>query len=125
MLQKYRVPGIYIERQPDRIEPIQIVSSSIAGFIGLADKGPIQNGIRITNFKQFTNIFGGFTDYSYLAYSVYGFFNSGGSEYNATRNLAAASSIRSIALSGRCRSVTYRDESRAASINAASEKRTL
>ncbi len=33
-------------------------------------------------------------------------FSSGGSEYSATRSLAAASSIRSMALSGRRRSVT-------------------
>jgi hypothetical protein len=38
----------------------------------------LHQGVRIKNFTQFKEMFGGFTSYGYLAYAVYGFFNAGG-----------------------------------------------
>jgi hypothetical protein len=76
----HKVPGVYIEPEPKRIEPISLTNKCIAGFIGFAEKGPLHKGIKISSFYEFQNIFGSFTEYAYLAYSVYGFFNSGGRE---------------------------------------------
>lgn len=55
------------------------VGTSVAGFVGLADRGPIGDAKLITSFSQFQNEYGGFRDDSYLAYSVLGFFQNGGS----------------------------------------------
>ncbi|MBN1699189.1 MAG: phage tail sheath family protein [Spirochaetales bacterium] len=76
----YNSPGIYIEDAPKRIVPIKISNKCVTGFIGIAEKGPLNKGTRIKDFSQFLNIFGGFINYGYLAYAVYGFFNSGGEE---------------------------------------------
>ena len=76
----YKVPGVYLEQDPKRIAPIKVKKECIVGFIGITEKGPLNKGVRIKSFGEFQKIYGGFTDYSYLAYSVYGFFLSGGRE---------------------------------------------
>ena len=77
---KYKIPGVYLEPEPKRIEPIKLSKECLTGFIGIAEKGPINKGVRITSFYQFKKIFGDFTNYAYLSFSVYGFFLSGGKE---------------------------------------------
>lgn len=77
---RYSIPGIYFEKPTPQNNDISMQKSSVAGFIGLAQKGPLHSGVRIHSYNQFASIFGGFTDYSYLAFSVYGFFLSGGKE---------------------------------------------
>ncbi|MCP4136613.1 MAG: phage tail sheath family protein [bacterium] len=76
----YTVPGVFIEPEPQRVESIKISKRCLTGFIGVSERGPIHQGIKITSFKQYQRIFGGFTDYSYLAHSIFGFFNTGGKE---------------------------------------------
>ena len=77
---KYSSPGIYIESSPKSIESIKLVVSGLTGFIGITEKGPLHKGIKVKNFKEFKNIFGGFVSYGYLAYAVFGFFSAGGKE---------------------------------------------
>ncbi|MGE5381393.1 MAG: phage tail sheath family protein [Methylocystaceae bacterium] len=62
------------------------VSTSTAGFLGLAEKGPVEGLPElVTNFGDFLRIFGSylsenaFADYRYLAYAVEHFFINGGS----------------------------------------------
>lgn len=76
----YTVPGIYAEPEPKRIDPISITNRCLAGFVGITEKGPLNKGVKITGFNQYQKIFGGFTNYGYLAHAVFGFFNSGGKE---------------------------------------------
>jgi hypothetical protein len=61
------------------------VSTSTAGFIGVAEKGPKDGApVLVTNFSEFVRVFGGylseleFGEYRYLAYSVNQFFANGG-----------------------------------------------
>jgi phage tail sheath protein FI len=62
------------------------VSTSIAPFVGLAPGGPVNTPMRISNWTQFAKIFGDanepdngpFMEGAYLAHSVYGFFQNGG-----------------------------------------------
>ncbi len=79
-MRHYRTPGVYIEPTLQKIEPIKISKRCLVGFIGVAERGPLHEPVRITNFKEFLDIFGGFTTYGYLAYSLFGFFNAGGKE---------------------------------------------
>ncbi len=81
---QYEAPGVYIEEMPAP-QSIQGVSTSIAGFVGAAEKGPTDGPPQlITSFKDFREKFGsylkadGWGDYRYLAYAVEGFFNNGG-----------------------------------------------
>ncbi len=67
-------------------KPMEGVSTSTAGFLGLAEKGPAEGLPElVTNFGDFLRIFGGylsenaFEEYRYLAYAVEHFFINGGS----------------------------------------------
>src|SRR4051812_14692283 len=83
----YLTPGVYVEEVPSANKPIEGVSTSIAAFVGLAPGGPVNTPMRISNWTQFSRIYGDsenpdngpFMEGSYLAHSVYGFFQNGGS----------------------------------------------
>jgi phage tail sheath protein FI len=82
----YLTPGVYVEEVPSTSKPIEGVGTSIAAFVGLAPGGPVNTPIRIANWTQFAKIFGDpaepdngpFMEGAYLAHSVYGFFQNGG-----------------------------------------------
>jgi phage tail sheath protein FI len=75
----YLSPGVYVEEVARGARPIEGVGTSVAAFIGLAPKGPLNEPTLVTNWSQYVASFGDFTDGYYLAHSVYGFFNNGGS----------------------------------------------
>ena len=82
----YLTPGVYVEEVPSANKPIEGVSTSIVAFVGLAPGGPVNTPMRISNWTQFAKIFGDpneldngpFMEGAYLAHSVYGFFQNGG-----------------------------------------------
>jgi len=84
----YLTPGIYVEEVPSASKPIEGVSTSVAAFVGLAPGGPVNSATRISNWSQFARIYRDpnrpdgedvpFMEGAYLAHSVYGFFNNGG-----------------------------------------------
>lgn len=73
-------PGVYVEEVSSGVRPIQAASTSTAAFIGIAEKGPLNEPVRVFNFTEYQTQFGGFLRTSYLSYSVYQFFNNGGSQ---------------------------------------------
>jgi uncharacterized protein len=75
----YLSPGVYVEEVARGARPIEGVGTSVAAFIGLAPKGPLNEPTLVTNWSQYVEAFGDFTEDYYLAHSVYGFFNNGGS----------------------------------------------
>lgn len=83
---EYLSPGVYVEEFDLGSKPMEGVSTSTAGFIGLAERGPVL-GIPqlVTNFSDFTRKYGGylseneFSEYRFLAYAVEHFFVNGGS----------------------------------------------
>src|SRR5215210_8622378 len=85
MATTYLTPGVYVEEVDKGSKPIECVGTSIAAFVGFAERGPINQPTFITNWTQFTNTFGSFIPGGYLAHSVYGFFNNGGSMCYITR----------------------------------------
>lgn len=83
---EYLSPGVYVEEYDSGAVPMQGVSTSTAGFIGLAERGPvIGQPQRITSFAEYRRIYGGYlsaADYGfarYLPYAVEQFFINGGS----------------------------------------------
>jgi len=83
---EYLSPGVYIEEFESGGKPMEGASTSTAGFLGLAEKGPAEGLPElVTNFGDFLRIFGGylsenaFEEYRYLAYGVEHFFINGGS----------------------------------------------
>lgn len=75
----YLSPGVYVEEVASGSRPIEGVGTSVAAFVGLAPTGPLNEPTLVTNWTQYVAAFGEFTDGYYLAHSVYGFFNNGGS----------------------------------------------
>jgi hypothetical protein len=79
-----------------------LVRTDIAGFVGLAERGPLPEdfprenfdaagvALKITSWKQFQANFGGFLSYGYLAYAVRAFFENGGHTCYVVRVAASA-----------------------------------
>ncbi len=83
---EYLSPGVYVEEFDSGGQPLAGVSTSTAGFIGLAQRGPIEGlPVLVTSMNDFKRNFGSylsenqFGSYRYLAYAVEHFFVNGGS----------------------------------------------
>jgi uncharacterized protein len=74
----YLSPGVYVEEVPSGARPLEGVGTAVAAFVGLAEDGPLNQPTLVSNWTQFTSTFGSFLDGSYLAQSVYGYFQNGG-----------------------------------------------
>jgi hypothetical protein len=75
---EYLSPGVYVEEVDSGSRPIEGVGTAVAAFVGLAEAGPFNAPTLVSNWLQFTSVFGGFVDGSFLAHSVYGYFMNGG-----------------------------------------------
>ena len=83
---EYLSPGVYVEELESGSKPMEGVSTSTAGFIGLAEKGPVEGVPQlVTSPADFRRTYGGylseneFGEYRFLAYAVDQFFLNGGS----------------------------------------------
>ncbi|MGI8683972.1 MAG: phage tail sheath family protein [Acidimicrobiales bacterium] len=74
----YLAPGVYVEEVSGGSRPIEGAGTAVAAFVGLAEKGPFNTPTLCSNWTQFVNTFGGFTEGCYLAHAVYGYFLNGG-----------------------------------------------
>ena len=71
----YQSPGVYVEEVAAGARPLEGAGTAVAAFVGLAEDGPFNTPTLVSNWTQFTSTFGGFVAGSYLAQSVYGYFN--------------------------------------------------
>ncbi|MCI0726876.1 MAG: phage tail sheath subtilisin-like domain-containing protein, partial [Chloroflexi bacterium] len=88
-------PGVYVEEVDRGIKPIQAVGTSMAAFVGITaeasrkaidpatgERLPVESRLNkatlVTNWTQFSDIFGGFVAGAYLPDAVYGYFANGG-----------------------------------------------
>jgi phage tail sheath protein FI len=78
-------PGVYVEEVPSGVRPIVGVSTSVPGFIGVAERGPTDEAIKVFNFTEYQNRYGGFLSHSYLSHAVLQFFNNGGTQCYVVR----------------------------------------
>jgi len=89
---EYFSPGVYVEEYDNSPRSIEGVGTSTAGFIGLAEKGPVKGAPQlVTDIKSFKRQFGGFLsefthgEYRYLANAVEQFFINGGTRCYVAR----------------------------------------
>ncbi len=80
MATSYLSPGVYIEEVDRGSKPIEAVGTSTAAFIGESMLGPTNEPVLVTNWAQYTRLFGDFQHSNHLAHAVYGFFNNGGTK---------------------------------------------
>src|SRR3954469_22439283 len=78
---EYLSPGVYVEEIDTGNKPIEGVSTSTAGFLGVAERGPLVPTL-VASYPEYVTAFGGYVSEGgidrYLAYAVEGFFQNGG-----------------------------------------------
>ena len=74
----YLSPGVYVEEVDGGSKPISGAGTSVAAFVGLTQKGPVNTPTLVTNWTQYVEQFGDFMEGSYMAHAVYGYYNNGG-----------------------------------------------
>jgi phage tail sheath protein FI len=90
---EYLYPGVYVEEIDTGNKPIEGVSTSTAGFLGVAERGPKEPTL-ITSFNEYVRTYGKYYHepdgrQRYLAYGVEGFFQNGGKRCFVTRVVSA------------------------------------
>ncbi len=95
MATTYLTPGVYVEEVDRGTKPIEAVGTSTAAFIGItaeasrkavnpdtgereAVESVLNKATLVTNWTQFTDVFGSFTEGAHLPDAVYGYFANGG-----------------------------------------------
>ena len=94
-------PGVYVEEVPSGVRPIAAASTSIAAFIGMAERGPVGEAVKMFNFTEYQNRYGGFIPNSFLSHAVYQFFNNGGTQCYVVRVASANAVAANIVLRDR------------------------
>lgn len=93
---EYLAPGVYVEEVDTGSKPIEGVSTSTAGMVGVTERGPVDVPVLITGTGEFTRWYGGLlreADYAahrFLPHAIDGFFTNGGKRVYVTRVLDAA-----------------------------------
>jgi phage tail sheath protein FI len=103
---EYLSPGVYVEEIDTGPKPIEGVSTSTAGMIGLAERGPVNVPILVTGPGDYARWFGGlldrrlFGDNGHMPAAVEGFFRNGGRRLYVTRVVPAGSAQAEMTLHG-------------------------
>lgn len=90
-------PDIFVieERGIPRIIGVGV---NTGGFVGVAEKGPVDRADLVTNMTQFSEKYGAFYVGSYLEPSVRAFFDQGGTRCFIVRVLGVGADVASAAL---------------------------
>ena len=94
---EYLAPAVYVEEVDTGSKPIEGVSTSTAGMIGLTERGPVNVPILVTAVSEYQRWFGQYLDPAvfdagrcYLPHAIDGFFTNGGKRAFVTRVLDPA-----------------------------------
>jgi phage tail sheath protein FI len=93
------VPGVYARVDPIVPPPLAIANAAVAGFVGIAEKGPVGVPTRVTGWHGFVAAFGCARD-GYLADAVRGFFANGGEACWVVRVARDATAAELVAVDG-------------------------
>jgi uncharacterized protein len=78
-------PGLYFDAVDEEREPIRALRTDVAGFVGLALRGPVGVPVAVSSWAQFESAFGGLVRHAQLGYAVRGFFENGGQTCHVVR----------------------------------------
>ncbi|MEQ8279487.1 MAG: phage tail sheath subtilisin-like domain-containing protein [Deltaproteobacteria bacterium] len=95
---EYLAPGVYVEEVDTGNRPIEGVSTSTAGVVGVTERGPVDIPVLVTSYAAYQRVFGGTLDaddfvdlrgvrHSYTPHAVEGFFTNRGRRMFVTRVL--------------------------------------
>ena len=72
-------PGVYFQRADAPVSAVDEARSDVAGFVGIAERGPLHEPVCVQSWTQFFTRFGrSELDYAFLPDAVHGFFANGG-----------------------------------------------
>ena len=113
-MMEYLSPGVYAESVSKANAPIEAVSASTGGFVGITVRGAVNVPTLVTSWQDFLNKFATgmetpFLTNSDLAYAVYGFFQNGGTKCYVIRT-ASASAAKATCSAQNDTLVTAKDE---------------
>jgi len=100
----YLAPDVYVEEIDSGNQPIEGVSTSVTGFVGVTQRGP-SSGLPqlVTSYSEFTQIYGSYFDmgptfagHNSLPFSADGFFTNLGSLLYVSRVLPPGASVASV-----------------------------
>ena len=95
---------VIVEEEP-KVRGIPSAPTSVAGAVGLTERGPIGQAVLCSSFDEFQTKFGGFTPDSDLALAAMGFFENGGSQLWVVRtahytSVATPASVTAVRAAG-------------------------
>ncbi len=90
----FETPGVYFERADANPGGVAALRTDVAGFVGIAQRGPLDLAVPVESARQFAAWFGAPIENGYLAYSARAFFENGGRRLWAVR---VASEVASVA----------------------------
>lgn len=73
-----RAPGVQVEWLDANPQRLDTGRTDVAGFLGVAERGPLHTAVKVESVSQFQTAFGASIEKGCLAYAVRGFFENGG-----------------------------------------------
>jgi phage tail sheath protein FI len=94
--------GVNVEEVDGLASPTIVpAATSIAAFIGVTERGPLNTPVRVSDLDAFAARFGSVIATGYLGYAVTGFFGNGGREAHVCRIAGGASAAARLDLNNR------------------------
>lgn len=105
---EYLAPGVYVEEVDTGSKPIEGVSTSTSGLVGMTERGPVNVPTLVTSVGDYFRKFGGRLDFetftvgqrchAYLPYAIEGYFKNLGKRAYVTRVVPenAANAVRNL-----------------------------
>lgn len=100
---EYLAPAVYVEEVDTGSKPIEGVSTSTAGVVGVTERGPVGVPVLVTSYGEYQRGFGGrlrqeeFGTHHFLPHAVEGFFVNGGKRLFVARVLDTGAATRAAA----------------------------
>ncbi len=73
-------PGVYVQEIPSTTPTVAGVSTASTAFVDFFRRGPMNTARKITNFEDFSRIYGGLDTRSEASYGIMQYFNNGGKQ---------------------------------------------
>jgi hypothetical protein len=77
-MSEYLAPGVFYQRLDAAAPAVTVIRTDVTGFVGIAERGPLDRPVPVESWRQFQATFGPFIGGGFLAYAVRAFFENGG-----------------------------------------------
>lgn len=105
-------PGVSVEWVGPVFRGIEALRGDVAGFVGLAPRGPTDHAVRLASASEFDTVYGPPVDGMLLAPAVHGFFANGGATCWVVRAVDRhRASVAEVAVDGTVPGIVFRARS--------------